>query len=69
RGELGAYPVDVRNTFRRVVQEAGLVDSASMEKGDAGELLFGKKTTLTPRGRKRLNELNSRRSSANGSAH
>lgn len=68
RRELDAYPLDIRSQFRKVVREAGLVESAGLEKDDSGELLFGKKTVLTPRGRKRLNELNIRRSSSNGSA-
>jgi hypothetical protein len=68
RRELESYPLDMRSTFRRVVQEAGLVEATHMDKSDDGEMLFGKGTSLTPRGRKRLAELNGRRSSSNGSA-
>lgn len=68
RRELDNYPVEMRNTFRRIVQEAGLVESSGLQPSDEGELTFGSKTALTPRGRKRLNELNGRRSSSNGSA-
>ena len=61
REALGNYPMEIRTTFRRVVQEAGLVESSALEKGDGGEWHFGERTSLTPRGRKRLDELNKRR--------
>lgn len=66
RRELAAYPLSARSMFRKVVHEAGLVQSGGLAKGDAGEMLFDEPTTLTPRGRKRLDELNSRRIPPNG---
>jgi hypothetical protein len=59
--ELVEYPVSVRSMFRKVVYEAGMVQTVGLVKGDAGEMLFGDRTSLTPRGRKRLDELNARR--------
>jgi hypothetical protein len=58
---LKSFPISARNMFRKVVQEAGLVETTGMVKGDAGEMFFADRTTLTPRGRKRLEELNARR--------
>jgi hypothetical protein len=73
REKLAEYPVAARSTFRRVVQEAGLVQTKGLAKGDAGELLFDGPTTLTQRGRKRLDEINARRDApgeqSNGHAH
>ena len=63
--DIAGFPVKARNTFRRVVQEAGLVDAKSMTKLESGEMVFDN-PTLTPRGRKRLSELNGRRDGANG---
>src|SRR5688572_19170961 len=68
RRELEAFPVAVRNTFRRVVLEAGLVQAKGLSEGLDGEMLFDEPITLTPRGRKRLNELNGRRGGTNGHA-
>ncbi|HVK38526.1 MAG TPA: hypothetical protein VNA88_08355 [Candidatus Kapabacteria bacterium] len=62
RRELAEFPIPARSMFRKVVQEAGLVATKGLVKGDAGEMLFGSPTTLTPRGRKRLEELDARRS-------
>jgi hypothetical protein len=61
RRELAEFPIAARSMFRKVVQEAGLVSSRGLAKGDAGEMLFNEPIALTPRGRKRLDELNSRR--------
>ncbi len=60
REEIEQYPVEMRNKFRKVVQEAGLVKSGPSQKGDGGELLFGKNTTVTERGKRRLQELGKR---------
>ena len=68
RRELENYPVSVRNQFRKVVQEAGMVEAPGLRKGDGGELFFDAPAKLTPRGRKRLDELNARRGSSNGHA-
>lgn len=61
RRELGEYPISARSMFRKVVHEAGLVQSGGLAKGDAGELLFNEPISLTPRGRKRLDEIDARR--------
>lgn len=60
RQELAAYPSSARSMFRKVVHEAGLVQSAGLVTGDTGELLFKGPLSLTPRGRKRLDEINAR---------
>lgn len=66
--DLNRYPVEARNTFRRVVQEAGLVRSGGSRTTPEGEILFEKPLALTPIGRKRLAELNERRGFTNGRA-
>jgi hypothetical protein len=60
-GQLGRFPVSVRNTFRRVVEEAGLVRSGGTLLSDHGEAVFQQPLSLTERGRRRLMELNQRR--------
>jgi hypothetical protein len=57
---LSRYPRAVRSKFRQVVREASLV-KGSLSAADDGESRFGKETTLTERGRRRLKELNDRR--------
>ena len=68
RRELAEYPIPARNLFRRIVQEAGLVQTRGTSRGDAGEVLF-EGATLTPRGRKRLDELNARRNAPGNQAN
>jgi hypothetical protein len=58
--DLKRYPQVARSKFRQVVCEAGLV-SAKLVTGSEGEIGFGEPKKLTERGRKRLNDLNTRR--------
>ncbi|MEO5929736.1 MAG: hypothetical protein ABIR47_07380 [Candidatus Kapaibacterium sp.] len=61
RGELGKYPQPSRNLFRRVVREGGLVTSGDLSNDSSGESQFVAPVKLTPRGRRRLQELNTPR--------
>jgi hypothetical protein len=60
-GDLARFPAEARGLFRKVVIEAGLVAGADLSAGEGGEQRFTGKPALTPRGRRRLSELNQKR--------
>jgi hypothetical protein len=59
-GDLGRFPAESRGLFRKVVIEAGLV-AADLAADAGGEQRFTGTPALTPRGRRRLTELNAKR--------
>jgi hypothetical protein len=61
--ELNRYPAEARGKFRTIVCEAQMVRTAKVVRGDGGEALFSGQTALTPRGRRRLDELRAREAS------
>jgi hypothetical protein len=61
--DLARFPAEARGLFRKVVIEAGLVTGADLSTGSDGEQRFTGRPTLTPRGRRRLSELNEKRRS------
>ena len=65
-GELGRFPADSRSLFRKVVIEAGLVDNTDLVAGEGAEQHFTGTPSLTPRGRRRLAELNARKEKGGG---
>src|SRR5688500_14046374 len=60
---LNQFPMEARSKFRTIVCEAQMVKTAKLERADGGEVVFSGPTTLTPRGRKRLDELNRQQAS------
>jgi hypothetical protein len=60
-GELSAYPVKSRSTFRKAAYEAGLVTTKGLDRGSE-EIRFEKPAQLSERGKRRLSELNDRAS-------
>lgn len=61
--ELDKYPPEARGKFRTIVCEAQMVRTTKVVRGSGGEALFSGQTSLTPRGRRRLDELRARAAS------